>query len=59
VTQSKIWLHMAYRGWHPNPLIEPDTDLDGPAFEAELMAQFGKTRRRIDELVEREREKVQ
>jgi hypothetical protein len=52
VQQKKINLHITHKGWVPPIMVTPDTDLTEPAFSGKVVAQFERSRKAIDALLE-------
>jgi len=54
IQQRQIRLQIVHKGWVPGMLIAPETDLDDPAFLAEVLKRFDRTREQIDSLLDGE-----
>ena len=52
VQRRQVRLRVIHRGWTEGLLIEPDTDLDAPAFAEAFEARFAETRAAIDALLD-------
>lgn len=52
--QKHLHMHITHRGWVPPVRIVPESDLSDPELVDEVLAQFGRSRAKIDEMLERQ-----
>jgi ATP-dependent Lhr-like helicase len=55
IQRKQIYLQITHKGWTRGIQIQPDTDLDSPAFVAQVQGRLDKVRGQIDELIESRR----
>ena len=52
IQRKQIYLQITHKGWTRGLQIQPDTDLDSPAFVAQVQSRFDNVRQQIDALIE-------
>jgi len=55
VQRKQIYLQITHKGWTRGLQIQPDTDLDSPAFAAQVQTRLDNVRQQIDALIESRR----
>jgi hypothetical protein len=55
IQRKQIYLQITHKGWTRGLQIQPDTDLESPAFVAQVQSRLDKVRQQIDALVDSRR----
>jgi hypothetical protein len=55
IQRKQIYLQITHKGWTRGLQIQPDTDLDSPAFVAQVQSRLDNVCRQIDELIDSRR----